>query len=136
MVMSVVSVCTTVLVLAMHFADPIPDVPLWLEKLLLKENTKVGNKMMDEDARNDKLEVMSVASLDGNQNPNPSFIDKSEDNQQNLDKEKWKKLARIVNKVFFVIFVAAYVVMIVCCAVIWSKPNPPPTNPTSWINQP
>ena len=136
MVMSVVSVCTTVLGLAMHFADHIPDVPLWLEKLLLKKNTKVGNKMMDEDARNNKLEVMSVASLDGNQNPNPSFIEKSEDNQQNLDKEKWKKLARIVNKVFFVIFVAAYVVMIVCCTVIWSKPNPPPTDPTSWINQP
>ena len=133
MVMSVVSVCTTVLVLAMHFADHIPDVPLWLEKLLLKNNTKVGNKIMEEDARNTKLEVMSVSSLDENRIPNPGLIDKSEDNQENVIKEKWKRLARIVNKVFFVIFVAAYVIMIVTCAVIWSNPYPFPPNPASWI---
>ena len=133
MVMSVVSVCTTVLVLAMHFADPIPDVPLWLEKLLLKKTTKVGNKMMEEDAKNYKLEVMSVASLDGNQNPNPSCTEKSEDNQQNLVKENWKRLARIVNKVFFLIFVTTYVVIIVSCAVIWSEPSPFPPDFGSWL---
>ena len=133
MVMSVVSVCTTVLVLAMHFADPIPDVPLWLEKLLLKKTTKVGIKMMDEDARNDKLESKSVVSLDGIQNPNPTLIEKCDDNQQHLIKENWKRLARIVNKVFFLIFVTTYVVIIVSCAVIWSEPSPFPPDFGSWL---
>ena len=121
MVMNVLSVCVTVLILALHHADPSTEVPAWLYNLLFRRS-KVGLTERDQ--------IQEITGIEKRCNETESYVhclkcegSKSTELGQNhvqMDNaRKWQNVARILNKIFFWVFLVAFVIMLIVCIALW-----------------
>ena len=108
MMVNVLSVCVTVLVLALHLTEPTTQVPLWLDKLLSKSKHKV----FCQDQNVQDISNMSMSNTNGKG---------MKDNQSLMIVATWKGVARFVNAVFFYMFLCASVLMIIVCSILWGQ---------------
>ena len=109
MTVNVLSVCVTVLVLALHLAEPTFHVPSWIDKLLSKQQVS---------SQDQKVQDISNMSMS---NTNGIAMQGIKDNQNLMIVAKWKSVAKFVNAVFFYMFLCASILMIIVCGILWGK---------------
>ena len=107
MMVNVLSVCVTVLVLALHLTEPTTQVPLWLDKLLSKSKHKV----FCQDQNVQDISNMSMSNTYG----------KGKKDNRSLIVATWKSVAKFVNAFFFYMFLCASILMIIVCSILWGQ---------------
>ena len=115
------SVCVTVLVLALHLNDPSTQVPSWLKKLCSGFRMVLRNK--------NTKQIEAEPKLDGNKDclaSNTKYPDCEEQVKPNKNLEPigkgtltWKEVAGIVNGIFVKIFIGAQFLIILVCSMLW-----------------
>ena len=137
MVLSVISVCMTVLVLNIHHMGPLPDIPPWVYALFFtlrqKHHKQQKNKVEDSciivqpaDCKADKLsdkvldgQISLLADIFAELRWHRSGLEKKTEEEE--VQEKWKDVARIINKLFFYIFLLAFILLVIICSIIWAQ---------------
>ena len=105
------SVCVTVLILALHLTDRSTEVPSWLQKL------HSGFR------RNKNTTQIQVGEVEMETKPG---CKENIDQNQNLEQMgkgtvTWKELAGIVNRIFLIIFISANLLVVIICTILWSQ---------------
>ena len=113
MILNVLSVCLTVLVLTMHYADPTSEVPAWIVQWLVKFRKRAVHKIQVQEGINVADPTAFVS-----QNATDQVITQDEKANRCW---KWKELANVVNNVCFGVIALAYLVMVCFCGTLWSQ---------------
>ena len=122
------SVCVTVLVLALHLTDPTTQVPSYLQKLHSGFRMKLRNKnarriQVSEVEKESNLDEKKACSASNTKYPG---CEENINQNQNLEQMgkgtvTWKELAGIVNQIFFIIFISANLLVVIICSILWSQ---------------
>ena len=138
MVLSVISVCMMVLVLNIHHMGPLPDIPPWVYTVFFtlrqKHHKQQKNKVEDgcilvQPADDCKADILSDRVLDGQMSLLADILAELRWLRSGLEKkteevevqEKWKDVARIINKLFFYIFLLAFILLVIICSILWAQ---------------
>ena len=137
MVLSVISVCMTVLVLNIHHMGPLPDIPPWVYTVFFtlrqKHNKQQKNKVEDGciivQPADCKADIHSDKVLDGQMSLLADILAELRWHRNGLEKkteevevqEKWKDVAHIINKLFFYIFLLAFILLVIICSILWAQ---------------
>ena len=137
MVLSVISVCMTVLVLNIHHMGPLPDIPPWVYALFTlrqKHHKQQKNKVEDgcilvQPAHDCKADILSDKVLDGQMSLLADILAEFRWHRSGLEKkaeevevqERWKDVASILNKGLYYLFLLTFFLLIIICSILWAK---------------
>ena len=123
MVLSVLSVCMTVLVLNIHHMGPLPDIPPWVYTLFFMFKQKHGvqkKNQVEEGSITLQPADDSVADTCSDERLDRSGFEKKAEKIE--VQEKWKDIASIINKGFFYIFLFVFFLLMIICSSLWVQP--------------
>ena len=120
MVLSVLSVCMTVLVLNIHHMGPLPDIPPWVYTVfftLRKKHHKQQKNKMEDSCITVQPAHECVADTCSDERLDRSGFEKKAEKIE--VQEKWKDIASIINKGFFYIFLFVFFLLMIICSSLW-----------------
>ena len=139
MVLSVLSVCVTVLVLNIHLLGPLPDLPSWVHRMACcvnkrrhkaNRNKVQDSKQMVENDKKTKSMKYEKPKHGGKTDSIDHCIfgeickitdDLGEKVKEKEVEEKWKDLAKALNKFFALSFLFCFLsLVLICCIVLFS----------------
>ena len=133
MVLNVLSICVTVLVLAMYFAEHTSEVGIYCQREG-KNRTQVFKSHRMRQKENGNIFHIEDHIIDNESHlhtkcPGGKVCNLAEmkvcevTKQKRNEKVNWREMARIVNKVFFYIFVLTSALMMCVCSILWYQTN-------------
>ena len=138
MVLSVLSVCMTVLVLNIHHMGPLPDIPPWVYTVFFmlrqkhgvqKKNQLEGSSITVQPADDCVAGTDSDKKLDGQISMLADILAELKWQRSGFEKkaeeikvqDKWKDVARIINQGFFYVFIFVFILLIITCSILWAQ---------------